>query len=210
MTTPTIRENARNQISAGNIAELDLGCGARKRNPEALGVDALDLPEVDIVGDIFEVLTFLPQNSVQRIYASHFFEHIDDQPALMAGCARVLRPNGTLEVIVPHFSNPFFYSDYTHKRAFGLYSMSYLADDNILRRKVPRYGKASQFELVDVTLTFKSAVKYSIRNVVLRSIGLIVNINRYTQEIYEELFSKFVPCYEVKFVCKKRSNELKS
>jgi SAM-dependent methyltransferase len=200
-----ISDTARQQIAAGSISRLELGCGTTKRFPGSLGVDALDLPEVDIVGDIFETLAYLPPNSVSNIHASHFFEHIDDQPGLMAGCARVLRPGGLLEVVVPHFSNPFFYSDYTHKRAFGLYSMSYLVEDKILKRKVPRYGKVPVFDLADVRLTFKSPVKYSIRNVALRGIGLAVNVSRYTQELYEELYSKLIPCYEVTYVCKKRS-----
>jgi len=41
--------------------ELELGCGATKRNANAIGVDALDLPGVDLVGDVFEVLAAFPE-----------------------------------------------------------------------------------------------------------------------------------------------------
>lgn len=200
-----INDAARRQIEAKAIRQLELGCGAIKRYPHSIAIDALDLPVIDIVGDVFDALAAIPSGSVQGIHAAHFFEHIDDQALLISECGRVLAPGGVLEVTVPHFSNPFFYSDYTHKRAFGLYSMSYLVRDNLFRRKVPSYGKAMDLELIDVKLTFKSARKYSIRNVVLRLIGILANIGRYTQELYEEIYTKFVPCYEITYFCQKQS-----
>ena len=30
-----------------------MGCGSSKMNPDSIGIDILDYPEVDIVGDIF-------------------------------------------------------------------------------------------------------------------------------------------------------------
>ena len=35
---------------------IEMGCGSTKINPEAIGIDILDYPEVDIVGDIYDVL----------------------------------------------------------------------------------------------------------------------------------------------------------
>ena len=36
---------------------FELGCGMNKRHLEAIGIDALDYPCVDIVGDVFEVIS---------------------------------------------------------------------------------------------------------------------------------------------------------
>ncbi len=46
-------------------ATLELGCGGRKRHPEAIGIDALDHECVDIVGDVYEVLERMPAASVE-------------------------------------------------------------------------------------------------------------------------------------------------
>lgn len=194
---------ARSAIASGRIRMVELGCGPRKRFADSIAIDAIDFPVVDIVGDVFDALAALPAASVETIHAAHFFEHFQDQPKLLAACARVLAPDSRLEITVPHFSNPFFYSDYTHRTAFGLYSMSYLVKDDLLRRKVPSYGAEPQFQLEDVRLTFKSPRKYSIRNVFLRSFGILINLSRYTQELYEEIYSKLVPCYEVTFTCRR-------
>jgi hypothetical protein len=39
--------------------------------------------------------------------------------------AKDLEQGELIEIIVPHFSNPHYYSDPTHVRFFGLYTMSY-------------------------------------------------------------------------------------
>ena len=77
--------------------------------------------------------------------------------------ARVIRPGGLLSVVVPHFSNPYFYSDYSHRGFFGLYSFSYLVSDNIHRRKVPTYGREISFELSLAELIFKSSPPFYVR-----------------------------------------------
>src|SRR5690348_13203727 len=94
---------------------LELGCGSTKRDSVAIGVDVMDLPGVDLVGDIFEVLSSFPATSVDAIQSYHFVEHVDDLPRLMQECARIMKGGATLTVVVPHFSNPYFYSDYTHR-----------------------------------------------------------------------------------------------
>jgi SAM-dependent methyltransferase len=199
-----INDAARRQIESRHIPVLELGCGPAKRASDSIGVDIVDYPGVDIIGDVFAALERLPAGSVDCIYASHFFEHVEDLSGLLAACVRVLIPEGLLEVTVPHFSNPYFYSDYTHKRAFGLYSMSYLSHDSILKRKVPQYQNEPELVLADVKLRFKSAFKYSIRNIMFHGIEPFVNSTRYTQEVYEEIFSKYIPCYEVTYYCRKR------
>ncbi len=50
----------RGSLSWLQDASLELGCGGRKRHPEALGIDALDHECVDIVGDVYDVLAQMP------------------------------------------------------------------------------------------------------------------------------------------------------
>lgn len=178
---------------------LELGCGAHKKHHEAIGIDAIDYDGVDIVGDVHDVLSRIPEKSVSAVYSYHFFEHVEDIERLMEGLAHVLKPEGRLVIAVPHFSNPYYYSDYTHKRPFGLYSLSYLSEDNLFARKVPHYSKRIFYQLTAVNLYFKSPRPFYIRWALKRMVQMLVNINRFTLEFYEENLCYLIPCYEVKY-----------
>ena len=179
--------------------KLDLGCGPRKA-AGYLGVDAIDYPGVDIVGDIYEVLARVPDGTLGGVYASHFFEHVENLAPLLDEIARTLAGGATLEVIVPHFSNPYFYSDPTHRAHFGLYTFSYYATDRLHRREVPDYCRTASFTLRSVRLGFKSSRPFYGRYAFKRAIGAAVNLTTWTREFYEENLCYLVPCYEVRYV----------
>lgn len=183
---------------------LDFGCGAVKRYPDYVGVDALDYDTVDIVGDAFDVLEAIPDASIRAIYSEHFLEHIADVERMLAEFARVLQQDGTLDIIVPHFSNPYYFSDLTHKAIFGLYSLAYFSDAGYFRRTVPNYQRNFQFRLAGVRLGFKSARPFYGRHAVKTIIGKMVNLSRYTQEFYEENLAYIMPCYEIQYTLKKK------
>ena len=180
--------------------KLDLGCGPRKIDDEHVGVDVIDYPGVDVVGDIGDVLAQIPNGALGGVYTSHFFEHVDDLPALLDEIARTLADGALLEVIVPHFSNPYFYSDPTHRAPFGLYTFSYFASDRLHRRAVPDYCRKPEFELRAVTLGFKSPRPFYGRYAFKRVVGSLVNLTTWTREFYEENLCYLVPCYEVRYV----------
>jgi SAM-dependent methyltransferase len=179
--------------------ELELGCGATKRDGTAIGVDARDLPGVDLVGDVFEVLSLFPGASVDAVVSYHFVEHIDDLPRLVCELARVIKAGGMLTIVVPHFSNPYFYSDYTHRRFFGLYTFCYFARSSLFRREVPTYGLATSLVVVDVKLGFRSARPFYFRYAFKRGLGAVFNASRWLQECYEENFCWLFPCYEIRY-----------
>ncbi len=184
---------------------LDLGCGPTKKFPDSVGIDIIDYDGVDIVGDVYEVLSRIPEKSIPTVYSSHFFEHARDIHLLLAEIVRILKPGGMLTVVVPHFSNPYFYSDISHRNFFGLYSFSYLAKENIFRRKVPGYSQLKGLELVRVDMIFKSSPPFYFRYGLKKIVQAVVNLSNYTKEFYEENCCYLFPCYEVQFLLKKRS-----
>ncbi len=183
---------------------LELGCGNRKRLTNSIGIDVLDYESVDIVGDIFDVLAKISDSVVDAVHSYHFFEHVSSLDVLMMELARVMKSGGRLEVVVPHFSNPYFYSDYTHKQPFGLYSFSYLAHDPIFRRTVPRYQQSTGFELQDVRLVFKSSRAFPLRYGIKLVLGKVFNLTHAMKEWYEEQFCWLFPCYELHFILEKK------
>jgi ubiquinone/menaquinone biosynthesis C-methylase UbiE len=188
--------------------KLDLGCGSTKRALDYVGVDLLPGPGVDVVGDALEVLRSLPNDRVTEIYTSHFLEHVDDLTGLMSEVERVLIPGGLLSAHVPHFSNPYFFSDPTHRRAFGLYTFSYYAADHVFRRRVPTYGHELRLRVERVELVFRSATEFHRRSKLRAVFGRLVNHNMWTQELYEESFPWIFPCYEIRVTLRKLGESL--
>lgn len=192
------------QIGALPQVVLEIGCGPNKRISEAIGIDALDYDGVDLVGDVFDVLGAMPSACVDRIHSFHFFEHIADFQRLVGEVARVLKNGGELEVVVPHFSNPYFYSDPTHRTFFGLYTFSYYATESLFRRKVPTYQHDVQFELTEVDLGFKSTRPFYARHAFKKTLGFVFNSCGYLKEFYEENLSYLFPCYEIRYKLQKK------
>ena len=178
---------------------LELGCGERKRRADAVGVDQRDLPGVDLVGDVYDVLGKLPDGCAAEITTSHFVEHVPDLRRLIHELARVLQPGARLEIVVPHFSNAYFHSDYTHRQAFGLYSLSYLVHDPIHARRVPHYESPAPLTLREAELVFRSLAAFPVRRLLKRPVHWLVNASTWSREAYEELFCWMLPCYEVRF-----------
>lgn len=184
-----------------NKVVLDLGCGPLKRQKDWIGIDILDFENVDIVGDIYEVIKAFPDNSIDEIHSFHFFEHITDVPGLLTELSRVLKQSGFIEIVVPHFSNAYYYSDYTHKSFFGLYSFSYMVKDNLLKRKVPNYQLYTGLQLKSVFLRFKSPLLLTGK---IRMIWqLFFNSSTLLKEWYEDSWSRNFPCYELQFILTK-------
>jgi SAM-dependent methyltransferase len=201
------KKNILNRISEIGDLRIELGCGSHKRNKDAVGIDALDYECVDIVGNAYDVLGKIPDNSVSTVYSYHFFEHLADIAEIMKELARIIKDNGLLVVVTPHFSNPYYYSDYTHKNQFGLYSFSYLSENSFFKRKVPRYDKSLEFELRKVNLIFLSPRPFYVRWGFKKIFQVIVNLNRYLMEFYEENLCYIVPCYEIRYEMTKKGHK---
>jgi ubiquinone/menaquinone biosynthesis C-methylase UbiE len=182
--------------------KIDIGCGPNKK-PGFKGMDILPLPGVDFVVDLEKGFSFLPDNSVDEYYTAHFLEHIENFELVMGEIYRTLKPEGICTIFVPHFSNPYYYSDYTHKRFFGLYSFDYFSpSDTGFRRKVPTYNSSIKFKIVERKLIFKSP-NFLVTNLIKKHIWTrIFNSGKYFQAVYEEYFTKIISCYELKFVLK--------
>jgi predicted SAM-dependent methyltransferase len=185
-----------NLIRTGDRIALDLGCGPSKKKG-FIGIDKISLPGVDYLTDIEKGFSFLPDNSVDEIYSSNFLEHIDNLELFMKECHRIIKPGGTMNVFVPHFSNPWFFSDYTHKRFFGLYTFLYFSDSNHkYKRKIPEFYTDFKFHIIEQKLIFKSPPFY-MRNLFRQVLQKIFNSNIYMQELYEDVFCYWFACQEL-------------
>ena len=198
--TIEIPASIRRKIADGKKIHIELGCGQRKRHPEAIGIDQLAYAGVDIVGDILAVIKELPDRSTENVYSYHCFEHLNDIGSVIEQLGRIMVPSAKLLVVVPHFSNPYYYSDPTHRQPFGIYTFSYFAEDGIFSRKVPTYLRSLNFKLCEVSLKFKSPKPFYVRWGFKKILERVVNMNSYVQEFYEENLCWLLPCYEIRYI----------
>lgn len=96
--------------------KLDLGCGPNKREGFT-GVDVRQFDgKVDVVHDLTKRWPWR-DGSVSEAHTSHFIEHLDGEERVhfINELHRVLKPEGTCMVIVPHWASQRAYGDLTHK-----------------------------------------------------------------------------------------------
>ncbi len=178
---------------------VELGCGDKAKafsDDGRIGIDRVDLAHVDIVADLEKGLSFLPDNSVDEIHARSLFEHINNFDQLIKEILRVLKDSGSCRLMVPHFSNPYHYSDPTHVRFFGLYSFYYYCHEKRqLSRKVPTFYTESRLEITSLKLRFRSPFKG--RKWWKKLHEKIFNLSPAMQEFYEENLCYLFPCYGI-------------
>lgn len=180
---------------------LELGCGNSKRFPDSIGIDFVDSLAVDIVADMNQGLGFIPDHSVDLVYSSHFLEHLDDLGFIMGEIFRVLKKEGKMTGLVPHFSNPYYYSDFTHKTPFGLYTFSYFTNQQPFRRKVPGFYNSIDFRINKIRIVFYSPFKWI--NVYRKLFSIVFNSSRFMLEMYEAIFSSVISAHEIEFELEK-------
>ncbi len=195
-------ESAPDAVAPG--LRLNLGCGG-KRVAGFLGVDVIDGAAVDVCMDVMAYLRSLPAGSVQEIYTRHFLEHVrpDDLRPMLLEFDRVLRPGGQLRVIVPHYSNPYFYSDPTHRQPFGVHTFSYFCEHSCLHRKPPTYARIAGWSQTEVKLGFKPYKRLRLFGVKLpmlsQVLALLVNRAALAVELFERYLCGVLSIYEVRY-----------
>ena len=195
---PSVKIDLEKIISDGGPLIIELGCGKKKRQGR-ITVDKADLPNVDIVADMENGLPFLPDDSVDEIHCRSVLEHIQNFEDLIREMVRVLKKSGKAHIFVPHFSNPYYYSDYTHRRFFGLYTFYYFVDkEHQLKRKVPNFYTDTRILILSQRLKFRSI--FSILNPFKKLIGWFLNLHPALQAYYEENLCYIFPCHGIEIV----------
>jgi len=195
--------------STKKLLKLDLGSGARPYK-DYLGVDNAINNKLVEKKDVLIFLKSLSKNSVSHIYSRHYLEHTDSDKFLkiLREIDRVLIKNGEMIFTVPHYSNPFFYSDPTHKTFFGVHTFSYLCETSCLKRHVPGYASIKGWHLIDLRVNFVPMLKIRFFGFrfpfVSDLLNILVNSHSRLIELFERYLASILSIYEVRYFVVKR------
>lgn len=78
---------------------VDLGAGGRRISPSTVALDFVAGKDTDVVGDV-QRLPFR-DGSVDLVFATGLFEHVEDERAVIGEIRRVLRTGGVVHVEIP-------------------------------------------------------------------------------------------------------------
>ena len=108
---------------------LDVGCGLNKY-PNALGLDYNSKTAADVIHDLAVVPYPFPDDEFDEIICQHVIEHVPDVMAFVSELHRITKPGGRLRILTPHYSNPDWPSDPTHRNHLNSYSFQYFVQEH--------------------------------------------------------------------------------
>ncbi|MBI4115513.1 MAG: class I SAM-dependent methyltransferase [Candidatus Omnitrophica bacterium] len=156
------------------MTTLDLGCSDNKTN-KAFGVDIDIHNHPDVVFDLNKFPYPIQDSSVDRVYAKHILEHLNDLYGIFKEIHRILKNDGDFIIEVPHFSCRVAYSEPEHNRFF-----SYFMFDKLI--------KAISCKVLVREITFHKS---------FRRTGIKFLANRYPDG-YERFWTYLFPAENVK------------
>ena len=104
---------------------LDVGCGKKKQDPSAIGLDRQPGSSADVLCELGLFPWPVRDGCAERIFLSHFLEHQRDILRVMAEVHRVAKVGAEVLIVTPHYSSPDSYTDPTHLYHLGFHSFDY-------------------------------------------------------------------------------------
>jgi SAM-dependent methyltransferase len=108
-------------ISAMKI--LDVGCGVNK-TPGAIGLDNNPKTAADVIHDLGTLPYPFPDNEFDTVVSNHAVEHVPDLMGFVSELYRITKPGGRIKLITPHYTNPDWASDPTHRNHINSYTFN--------------------------------------------------------------------------------------
>jgi SAM-dependent methyltransferase len=102
---------------------LDVGCGQNKF-PGAIGIDSNPRSHADVFHDLGKFPYPFGDNEFETIICRHVIEHVPDVIGFINELHRITKHGGRLKVVTPHYSNPDWATDPTHRNHFNSYSFT--------------------------------------------------------------------------------------
>jgi len=121
------KSNVMSRSEEAGSRVLDIGCGTNKI-PGAVGMDVNPRSAADVIHDLDDVPYPFPDNQFDEVIGRHVIEHVRDPMAVVTELHRITRPGGLVKLVAPHWTNPDFATDLTHRNHLNSYSFRNLIE----------------------------------------------------------------------------------
>ncbi len=163
---------------------LDIGCGKRKQEAAAIGIDREAGSAADLLADLSQFPWPIADACADRIYLSHFIEHQPDILRVMAEVRRIAKPAAEVIVVTPHYSSLDSFTDPTHVHHLGWRSFDYFCRDSFENFTYHAGG----FRILERRLTFGGSL-------LLDNLGRLVAA--ISVDFYEKHFAWIFPARNI-------------
>ncbi len=102
---------------------LDVGCGTNKFEG-AVGLDNNPRTGADVIHDLGKVPYPFEDNEFELVVSRHAIEHVPDVMAFIEELYRITKHGGKINLVTPHYTNPDWATDPTHRNHFNSYSFN--------------------------------------------------------------------------------------
>lgn len=161
-------------------------------------IDKNDKVKADKYESIDLGFYYLKDNSVDYILVDHTMEHLIDVFFVMDEIYRVLKPGGTVEIYVPHYSGVYALKHLDHKHYFGIGSFDIMTKKGAFNRE--QYN-ACKFDLIEEKLIFWHHKSVSFSWIYKIFPDFIFNFNRTWRQLVERFW--IFGFDEIKYVLRK-------
>ncbi|HUF04721.1 MAG TPA: class I SAM-dependent methyltransferase [Aridibacter sp.] len=173
---------------------LDIGCGKNKVEG-SIGLDYNPRTAADVIHDLGDVPYPFGDNEFDVVVSRHVIEHVPDVIAFVEELYRITKPGGKLDIVTPHYTNPDWAADPTHRNHLNSYSFNSF----IPERQVFDFYTEARLKPEDIKVTLAN---------VWRSLGIefLVNLDRrwprwrFVRKFWEHYLSTVMRGKDLRFV----------
>ncbi len=102
---------------------LDVGCGANKYEG-SIGLDNNPRTAADVIHDLGQFPYPFADDEFDLIVSRHVAEHVPDVMGFIGELYRITKNGGRIRLVTPHYTNPDWATDPTHRNHFNSYSFN--------------------------------------------------------------------------------------
>lgn len=121
-------QGSQTAVAQNSKSILDVGCGQNKF-AGAIGIDSNPRSHADVVHDLGSFPYPFDSDQFDEIVCRHVIEHVPDVLGLINELHRITRSGGRLKIVTPHYTNPDWATDPTHRNHFNSYSFTCFLKD---------------------------------------------------------------------------------
>jgi SAM-dependent methyltransferase len=123
-----IQRTGTQTTSGAHPRVLDIGCGTNKV-AGAVGMDVNPRTHADVIHDLDDLPYPFADDAFDEVIGRHVIEHVRDPMAVMCELHRITKPGGKVKLLAPHWTNPDWATDLTHRNHLNSYSFRNLTDE---------------------------------------------------------------------------------